>query len=184
MEARVDDIFEMYAQLLLQGFVPDTMLVHPMAWLMWVKDPVLREFAIQSGGGAFFAQFTGNAAGAESSKKPSFSLLPASPPYLHLAAARSRPNLLLPASRLLDLPRPPRPNPVFSRPLHRKTVYAKTSEFSPADSASSCRPHLPTPPIPHPVFCSALRRFTAFLLPPPRRAKRAGTKSFRSVTEQ
>jgi hypothetical protein len=58
----VDDIFDMYAALLLNGFVPDTMLVHPMAWLMWVKDPVIREFAIQAGGGSFFAQFTGNPA--------------------------------------------------------------------------------------------------------------------------
>ena len=38
------------------------MLVHPMTWLMWVKDPVLREFAIHAGGGSFFAQFTGNPA--------------------------------------------------------------------------------------------------------------------------
>lgn len=58
----VDDIFDMYAQLLLNGFIPDTMLVHPMAWLMWVKDPVLREFAIQAGGGSFFANWTGNVA--------------------------------------------------------------------------------------------------------------------------
>ena len=58
----VDDVFDMYAAVLLNGFVPDTLLVHPMAWLMWVKDPVLREFAIQAGGGSFFANFTGNPA--------------------------------------------------------------------------------------------------------------------------
>jgi hypothetical protein len=58
----VDDVFDMYAQLLLNGFIPDTLLVHPMAWLMWVKDPVMREFAIQAGGGSFFANFTGNVA--------------------------------------------------------------------------------------------------------------------------
>jgi len=58
----MDDIFDLYAQILSQGFIPDTMLVHPMTWLMWVKDPVLREFAIQAGGGSFFAQYTGNAA--------------------------------------------------------------------------------------------------------------------------
>ena len=56
------DIFDMYAAVLLNGFTPDTMLAHPMAWLMWVKDPVLREFAIQAGGGSFFANFTGNPA--------------------------------------------------------------------------------------------------------------------------
>ena len=58
----MDDVFDLYAHVLSQGFVPDTMLVNPMMWLMWVKDPVLREFAIQAGGGSFFAQWTGNAA--------------------------------------------------------------------------------------------------------------------------
>jgi hypothetical protein len=58
----VDDVFDMYAAVLLNGFIPDTMLVHPMAWLMWVKDPVMREFAIQAGGGSFFANWTGNPA--------------------------------------------------------------------------------------------------------------------------
>jgi hypothetical protein len=58
----MDDIFDMYAHIMAQGFIPETLLVHPMTWLMWVKDPVLREFAIQAGGGSFFAQWTGNAA--------------------------------------------------------------------------------------------------------------------------
>jgi hypothetical protein len=53
----VDDVFDMYAGvLLMQGFIPDTLLVHPMAWLMWIKDPVMREFAIQAGGGSFLRQ--------------------------------------------------------------------------------------------------------------------------------
>ena len=52
----------MYAAVLLNGFTPDTMLVHPMARLMWIKDPVLREFAIQAGGGSFFVNFTGDPA--------------------------------------------------------------------------------------------------------------------------
>jgi hypothetical protein len=56
----VDDVFDQYAAVLLNGFIPDTLLVHPMAWLMWVKDPVMREFAIQAGGGSFFANWTGN----------------------------------------------------------------------------------------------------------------------------
>lgn len=58
----LDDIFDMYAQVMAQGFIPDTLLVHPMTWLMWVKDPVLREFAIQAGGGSFFANWGGNPA--------------------------------------------------------------------------------------------------------------------------
>jgi hypothetical protein len=35
----VDDIFDIYAAVLLNGFTPDTMLVHPCPKLMWVKDP-------------------------------------------------------------------------------------------------------------------------------------------------
>ena len=35
---------------------------HPMTWIMWLQDPVMREFAIQAGGGSFFANFTGNPA--------------------------------------------------------------------------------------------------------------------------
>lgn len=56
----MDDVYDMYAQILMQGFIPDTILMHPLTWIMWVKDPVLREFAIQAGGGSFFANFTGN----------------------------------------------------------------------------------------------------------------------------
>jgi len=58
----VEDIFDMYAATMLNGFIPDTLLVHPLAWMMFVKDPVLREFAIQSGGGSFFANWNGNVA--------------------------------------------------------------------------------------------------------------------------
>ena len=55
----MDDIFDMYAMILLQGYIPDTILMHPMSFLMWVKDPVMREFALAAGGGSFFGQFTG-----------------------------------------------------------------------------------------------------------------------------
>lgn len=57
----MDDIFDMYSMILLQGFIADTILVHPMTFLMWVKDPVMREFALAAGGGSFFGQFTGKA---------------------------------------------------------------------------------------------------------------------------
>lgn len=82
----------MYAAILLNGFTPDTMLVHPMAWLMWVKDPVLREFAIQAGGGSFFANFTGNPA-----IRPGPSLLGKEAP----SRARGKPaaNRLVPAPK-------------------------------------------------------------------------------------
>ena len=57
----LDDIFDMYSMILLQGYIPNTILMHPMSFLMWVRDPVMREFALTAGGGSFFGQFTGNA---------------------------------------------------------------------------------------------------------------------------
>jgi hypothetical protein len=52
----VDDLFDMYAKTLERGFTPNVCLVHPLAWATFLKDPVLREFALQSGGtqGAWF----------------------------------------------------------------------------------------------------------------------------------
>jgi len=58
----MDDLFDMMAQLIHQGFVPDTILVHPLTWLMWVKDPTMRSFALQSGGGSFFQRWQGSPA--------------------------------------------------------------------------------------------------------------------------
>lgn len=58
-----DNLFDCYAQVLTQGFFPDTLLVHPLTWTMFVKDPTLRAFALANGGGTFFASWTGNPAG-------------------------------------------------------------------------------------------------------------------------
>lgn len=59
----MDDIFDSYAQIITQGFFPDTLLMHPLTWTMFVKDATLRAFVLQNGGGAFFATWTGNPAG-------------------------------------------------------------------------------------------------------------------------
>jgi len=59
----MDDIFDAYAHLMAQGYLADTILMHPLSWLMWVKDPVLRSFVQQNGGGNFFAGYSGNPAG-------------------------------------------------------------------------------------------------------------------------
>ncbi len=56
----MDDIFDCYAQILTQGFMPNTLLMHPLTWVMFIKDPVLRAFALESGGGTFFASWTGS----------------------------------------------------------------------------------------------------------------------------
>lgn len=61
--ATMDDVFDAYAQVLHQGFMPNTILMHPLTWVMWVKDAQLRAFVQQNGGGTFFASWTGNPAG-------------------------------------------------------------------------------------------------------------------------
>lgn len=55
----MDDIFDCFAQVMTQGFMPDTLLVHPLMWVMFVKDPILRAFAMMNGGGTYFANWTG-----------------------------------------------------------------------------------------------------------------------------
>lgn len=65
-----DDIFDGFAQILMQGFVADTLLVHPLTWLMFLKDPVMRDIAIAAGGGSFFANWTGGPNGAAAKANP------------------------------------------------------------------------------------------------------------------
>lgn len=59
----MDDIFDTFAHVITQGFMPDTLLMHPLTWTMFVKDAQLRAFALASGGGTFFATWNGNPAG-------------------------------------------------------------------------------------------------------------------------
>lgn len=59
----MDDIFDAYAQVITQGFFPNTLLMHPLTWVMFVKDATLRAFVQQNGAGTYFATWTGNPAG-------------------------------------------------------------------------------------------------------------------------
>ncbi|MGD9697434.1 hypothetical protein [Acinetobacter sp.] len=43
----VDDLFEMYAWMYLRGFIPDTMLMNPLAWKMFMTDPETREIVLK-----------------------------------------------------------------------------------------------------------------------------------------
>lgn len=56
----MDDVFDCFAQVMTQGFMPDTLLMHPLSWVAFVKDPTLRMFALMSGGGTFFANWSGS----------------------------------------------------------------------------------------------------------------------------
>ena len=59
----MDDIFDAFGQIIAQGWMPDTLLMHPLTWIMWIKDPVLRAFALAAGGGTYFASWKGNPQG-------------------------------------------------------------------------------------------------------------------------
>jgi len=66
----MDDVFDCFAQVITQGFMPNAILVHPLTWTMFVKDAQLREFVKANGGGTFFASWTGNPAGQASWGQP------------------------------------------------------------------------------------------------------------------
>lgn len=59
----MDNIFDAFAQIVTQGYMPNTLLLHPLTWTMFVKDAQLRAFVQANGGGVFFASWTGNPAG-------------------------------------------------------------------------------------------------------------------------
>jgi len=44
-----DDMYDMYASMLERGFTPNVILCHPLAWATFTKDPVMREYALQTG---------------------------------------------------------------------------------------------------------------------------------------
>ena len=45
----VEDLYDMYAKTLERGFTPNVVLVHPLAWAMFIKDPVMRQVALETG---------------------------------------------------------------------------------------------------------------------------------------
>jgi len=62
--ATMDDLFDAYSQILHNGYIPDTLLLHPLTWSMFVKDPVMRHLMMHGsgGGGVMFANWSGNVA--------------------------------------------------------------------------------------------------------------------------
>lgn len=51
---RMEDLMKMYAQIMMQGFIPDTLLMHPLAWSMWMADPLLQTIVKNTSGGSWF----------------------------------------------------------------------------------------------------------------------------------
>jgi len=43
----LNDIFDLYAWLAMRGFIPDTLLMHPLAWQTFAIDPEIREIVLR-----------------------------------------------------------------------------------------------------------------------------------------
>ena len=58
----MDDIFEMFAAVMHNGYIPDLLLLHPLTWLMFVQDAQLRAFAQMNQSAFFGSQWSGSPA--------------------------------------------------------------------------------------------------------------------------
>lgn len=56
----LDDILDAMGLIMDAGFNPDTIVVNPRTYLMFLKDPVLRAIALASGNQIWFGQYSGN----------------------------------------------------------------------------------------------------------------------------
>ena len=55
---RMEDLLKAYAHIMMQGYTPDTILMHPLTWSMWMADPLLQTIIKGGGGGSWFQPHT------------------------------------------------------------------------------------------------------------------------------
>jgi hypothetical protein len=58
----LDNLFDAFALVMMQGFMPNTLIMHPLTFVMFMKDPVLRAVTLAGGNQVWFGNWTGNAA--------------------------------------------------------------------------------------------------------------------------
>jgi len=49
----LDDLLVMYSKIVEQGFIPNVLLMSPLGWLIFARDPILRAFGFANGGPIF-----------------------------------------------------------------------------------------------------------------------------------
>lgn len=49
----LDDILVMYSKIVANGFIPNALLMSPLGWLVFARDPILRAFGFANGGPIF-----------------------------------------------------------------------------------------------------------------------------------
>ncbi|RLC15059.1 MAG: hypothetical protein DRI24_11925 [Deltaproteobacteria bacterium] len=56
---RMEDLVRAFSHIMLQGFMPNVIMMHPLAWSIWLTDPVLQTITKNTGNGAWFLPHTG-----------------------------------------------------------------------------------------------------------------------------
>lgn len=56
----MDDLLKALAHMAEEGFQPDTLLVHPIMYLQWIQDPIMRNLYMMGTGGSYFGGWRGN----------------------------------------------------------------------------------------------------------------------------
>jgi hypothetical protein len=51
---RMEDLLKAYSFIMMQGFTPNTILMHPLTWSMWMADPLLQTIVKNTGNGRWF----------------------------------------------------------------------------------------------------------------------------------
>lgn len=55
---RMEDLVKAFSHIMMQGFMPDTILMHPLTWSIWLTDPVLQTITKNTANGAWFQPHT------------------------------------------------------------------------------------------------------------------------------
>jgi hypothetical protein len=65
----LDNLFDAFAQVMMQGFTPDTLIMHPLTFVMFMKDEVLRAVTLAGGNQIWYGDYTGRAAMTQSGSR-------------------------------------------------------------------------------------------------------------------
>jgi len=57
----IDDLFRAMAHMSEEGFHPDTLVINPLFFYMFLQDPILRNMMLAHGGGSYFGRWNGTA---------------------------------------------------------------------------------------------------------------------------
>jgi hypothetical protein len=65
----LDNLFDAFAQVMMQGFTPNTLIMHPLTFVMFMKDEVLRAITLAGGNQIWYGGYSGNAAMSQSGSR-------------------------------------------------------------------------------------------------------------------